>query len=133
MEWSGYQWVGRARSPSAETPRGTVSERKTSGAAEGAHRQELGGGGGGEGVEELVEGLVLNSDVWEAERRVGWSGEGGGGCMETAPRCSAAAQRSDGHTDRAALRRPPAGLSHGCSSLTSAVLRPKRTQHNFKR
>lgn len=26
----------------------------------------------GGAAEEVVEGLVLNSDVWEAERRVGW-------------------------------------------------------------
>lgn len=138
MEWSGYQRVGRARSPSAETPRGTVSERGRR-VEPRRERTDRSWGGGGEAVEELVEGLVLNSDVWEAERRVGWmrrvgrGGEGrGGGCVETAPRCSAAAQRSDGHTDRAALRRPPAGLSHSCFSLASAVLRPKRTQHNFK-
>lgn len=33
--------------------------------------QTVAGGGRG-AVDEVVEGLVLNSDVWEAERRVGW-------------------------------------------------------------
>lgn len=66
-------------------------------------------GGGAEEVV-VVEGLVLNSDVWEAERRVGWIRTVGGwmvvvvvGGSRTAPRCSAAAQCSgrptDGHTD----------------------------------
>lgn len=44
--------------------------------------QTVAGGGRGGAVEEVVEGLVLNSDVWEAERRVGWIRRVGWGVSE---------------------------------------------------
>lgn len=118
--WSGYQWGRRARSPSVGTPRGTVSEREdewSRGGSADSSRRWTGGWTGG------VEGLVLSSDVWEAERRVGWIRRVGWvGGLKTAPRCSAAAQRSGRPTDGRTHRRGSAAIT----SVTSAPPPQKR-------
>lgn len=70
---------------------------KTSGAAEGAQECADSSRRWTGAVEEVVEGRVLNSDVWEAEQRVGWIRRAGWGLSE---------DRSEVQCCRAALGSP---------------------------
>lgn len=106
---------------------------RASGAAEGAQERWTGEGGGA--VEEVLEGLVLTSGVWEAERRVGWIKEAAVRGIRrplrgaVLPRSARVAQVTSGATERARFCAPEV---HRCFRGTSALLPPncpERTQN----